>query len=134
MNKYRKSALILFAILLTLLLVPIWRVFTFGRESSGQESILQDIREQYPVTESTKPEPAEPGQRAKRLAKSSKHNQKERSVSPMLVQSAEGYHWPVDFPALPAALSDAVIVGEVSDAEAFLSEDGNSVYSELLFE
>jgi len=131
MDKYRKSVLIVLGILFTLLLVPIWQVLTWGREPSSQESVSQDIREQYPVADSTKLEPAEPGQRAKRLAKGRKYNQKEKSVSPLLVQSAEGYHWPVDFSAIPVALSDAVIVGEVSHAEAFLSEDRNSVYSEF---
>lgn len=39
-------------------------------------------------------------------------------------------HAPIE-PALPAAQSDAVVIGEVTEAEAFLTEDKTSVLSEF---
>lgn len=39
--------------------------------------------------------------------------------------------WEVGLPALPVSQSDAVIVGEVTDAQAFLSESGTGLYSEF---
>jgi hypothetical protein len=36
-----------------------------------------------------------------------------------------------DFPALPTRLSDAIVLGEVVDAQAHLSEDNGNVYSEF---
>jgi hypothetical protein len=39
-------------------------------------------------------------------------------------------HAPAE-PALPAAQSDAIVVGEVTNAEAFLSEDKTAIYSEF---
>ncbi len=39
--------------------------------------------------------------------------------------------WYVDLPALPLAESDSVVVGEVTQAEAQLSEDETNIYSEF---
>ena len=39
--------------------------------------------------------------------------------------------WYVDLPALPTAKSDLVVVGEVTQAEAQLSEDETNIYSEF---
>jgi hypothetical protein len=47
------------------------------------------------------------------------------------VHSVESYDWPLHFPALPVSQSDAVIVGQVFDAKAYLSTDKTSIYSEF---
>jgi hypothetical protein len=39
--------------------------------------------------------------------------------------------WDVGLPALPVAKSDLVLIGEVTDAQAYLSEDKDWVYSEF---
>ncbi|HEY5883465.1 MAG TPA: hypothetical protein VIT88_02210 [Pyrinomonadaceae bacterium] len=40
-------------------------------------------------------------------------------------------HWDVNLPALPVAKSAAVVVGEVINAQAHLSDDNRSIYSEF---
>lgn len=40
-------------------------------------------------------------------------------------------HWELGLPALPVAQSDAVLIGEVINAEAYLSDDKSGVYSEF---
>lgn len=47
-------------------------------------------------------------------------------IDPLPINS----HWWVDMPALPVFKSDAVILGEVTDAQAYLSNDKTGIYSE----
>ena len=131
MKKSKKLRALFFAVLLSVVLIALWQMVTWGRASYSQKVLTDEAKDQYPVADPNKPEPVNAEDRTKRHAKAQKYNQKQKSVSPMIVQTAEGNHWPTDFPALPASLSDAVVIGEISGAEAFLSEDGNSVYSEF---
>lgn len=131
MAKSGKSGLVVFAILLAFLLVSIRQVFTWDRESSVQKSVSQDIREHYPIADSIEPESSDPKERDKRQKRSKKYNQKTKGIGPSIVQTAEGYHWPSDFPPIPVSLSDLVIIGTISKATAHLAQDKNSVYSEF---
>jgi hypothetical protein len=40
-------------------------------------------------------------------------------------------HWWWGLPAIPAANSDVIVIGEVADAQAYLSNDKTAVYSEF---
>lgn len=100
-----------------------------GQES--QESIKEKLKKQFPIVDSSEPEPPDPKERAKRLKRNKKYNTQQANVGPQLVQSAQGYHWPADFKPIPISVSDLVIAGTISDARAHLSEDKNSVYSEF---
>lgn len=40
-------------------------------------------------------------------------------------------HWWAGLPALPVAQSDAIVLGEITDAQAYLSDDRSGVYSEF---
>jgi hypothetical protein len=101
-----------------------------GQES--EESIREKLKRQFPIVDSSEPEPSEPQERTKRQKRSKKYNtDKVPNVGPQLVQSAQGYHWPADFKPIPVSASDVVVVGTISDARAHLSEDKNSVYSEF---
>ncbi len=105
-----------------------------GQGKAGQESdesIREKLKKRFPIVDSSEPEPTDPQERAKRLKRSKKYNDQWASVGPELVQSAQGYHWPADFKAIPVSASDVVVVGTISDARAHVSEDKNSVYSEF---
>lgn len=41
-------------------------------------------------------------------------------------------HWEIGLPALPTAQSDAIILGDVINAQAYLSNDKSGVYSEFI--
>ncbi|HKS26309.1 MAG TPA: hypothetical protein VJS44_00755 [Pyrinomonadaceae bacterium] len=90
----------------------------------------EDIN-QFPLADSTAPKPTDPKKIAKKKAKSKKYAQYKDNVGPGVVKASAVYHWPPDFPELPVAQSDAVIVGVVSEATAELTEDESSVYSEF---
>jgi len=97
------------------------------KQQRGQE----DLKQHFPLVNYPEDEPSDPAERVRRQKKARKYNVKTRVVGPELVQTAEGYHWPAGFPTLPVAASDVIIVGKISKAAAHLSEDQNSVYSEL---
>jgi hypothetical protein len=90
----------------------------------------QEDFSQYPIADATAPKPTDPKKIAKRKAKSKKYAQYERMVGPG-VKGSFIYHWGPDFPELPVAQSDAVILGTVAEARAELTENESGVYSEF---
>jgi hypothetical protein len=101
-------------------------------ELRSEQQIGQDDTNapQVPVTDYNAVKSAD----AKRKAKNKRH--KNRLPAAL---DAEGEnmpavstaHWWGGLSALPADKSDAVIIGEVRDAEAFLAEDRTGIYSEF---
>ena len=98
----------------------------------------QHDRTTYPVADYGSPEPSD----SKRKARKKRHNIRLKPYDNvdvrqlMLTESSQSSwggppsHAPAE-PALPAGHSDVVLVGEVVDAKAFLSEDKTNVYSEF---
>src|SRR5436309_4654336 len=87
----------------------------------------------FPVADSTTVLPADPSERAKREAISRKYNS--RHVSPQITESTDkvflSLDWDVGLPALPVGKSSSVIIGEITKAEAHMSEDKTAIYSEF---
>jgi hypothetical protein len=85
----------------------------------------------FPVVDYDSPLPTDAKERAKREVKSKKYNSRHAQ---QLNESIDGIyrvsHW--DFPALPVAKSSAVIIGEITESEAHLSEDKTTIYSEFV--
>lgn len=86
----------------------------------------------FPIVDSEAPAPTAPSIRAKRAAKSKKYNS--RGLSPIgewsdgtfVVNEVLGR-----LPALPVAKSSVVLLGEILNATAHLSEDRTTIYSEF---
>ncbi len=97
-----------------------------------QEEARREVdKSKFPIVDLLAPLPTDPKEREKRLAKSKKHNDEyapkiEQTNSVHVVNESLP-----DLPALPIASSSAIILGEVKDAKAYLSEDGRTVYSEF---
>lgn len=92
--------------------------------------------EQWPVADFAAPEPADPEKRRKRRARGARHDNEDRVREPgdepgVLYRTLIINHWEAGLPALPAKESDAVLIGEVAEAQAFLSNDKSGVYSEF---
>jgi len=69
--------------------------------------------------------------RAKRRAKGEKYKE---SISPVDENTDTIFsylHWDVELSALPVSKSDAVVIGRVLDAQAYLSNDKTGIYSEF---
>ena len=88
-----------------------------------------------PVTSYNTPEPTDPGVRAMRRARSSQYdNRRPQPISELpggIEELPLVTHWEWGLPALPSAESDAVVLGEVTGAQAYLSNDKTGVYSEF---
>lgn len=91
---------------------------------------LQDDTNQFSIADTVAPKPTDQKELAKRKAKSKKYSRSHNDIGPG-VRAVMNYHWPPGFPELPVAESDAVVIGVVSKATAYLTEDETGVYSEF---
>lgn len=105
--------------------------------SSAQENPSENP---YPLTEYTASEPSNPQKKAIRHSRGKRNNLRFQNAKDSerfrITERAES-SWggpPFDVPpepALPASESEAVVIGEVTDAKAYLSEDKTNIYSEF---
>jgi len=102
-------------------------------EQSSRRRKSEDPR--WPIVDYDAPEPADPRERDKRKAKNARYNRQDLVSKPSPVSEDVEMNlvndWEVGFPALPAGRSSVVLIGEVGDARAHLSEDKTGVYSEF---
>ena len=96
-----------------------------------QKSARAEFASQFPLTDVNKPSPSDPTKHAKWKAKSKKY----KGIGIPVTERGEliTFHteWDIGLPALPVAKSDLIVTGEVVDAQAYLSEDKDWVYSEF---
>jgi hypothetical protein len=84
----------------------------------------------FPIADYGAPEPSDPSERAKRHAKGKKYDKSHWSIYPDAQSSMARTHAiSPDLPALPIKESTAVVVGPVTKAKAYLSNDKTGVYS-----
>lgn len=96
-----------------------------------QGAYQDDFASQFPVTEYSPAEPADVSQRNKRQSKSKKYDQSLAPLTPHTNEIFSSLDWEVGLPALPVNKSHAVVMGEVTEAKAYLSNDKTGVYSEF---
>lgn len=86
----------------------------------------------FPIVDFSASLPSDPDERAKRQANSKKYNGK---YAPKIDESTDQIFyvsdWDAQLPALPVAKSIAIVIAEIDQARAFLSEDQTDVYSEF---
>lgn len=94
-----------------------------------------EYESQFPVADYESAEPEDSNEGRKRRARNRRHNGQGLVAKPE--NSGEGREitriddWEMNLPTLPVAQSDLVVLGEVTDARAYLSEDKQGVYSEF---
>jgi hypothetical protein len=130
---------------LTLVIVTVTAItITHSQQSQSSSSLKKTINDEVvPITNFNKPLPTDVKEKDKRQKKNQRRNLelgvKTGVFDPKLFMLTEerqsGYggfdtHAPIE-PAIPAATSNVVITGEIRQAEAFLSEDKVSIYSEF---
>lgn len=90
-----------------------------------------EFESQFPIADYNAPEPIDKAKRAKRQAKNRKYDKFPTPIS----ETADGvstFDWATRLPALPVNESEAVVVGQVVEAQAYLSNDKSMVYSEFV--
>ena len=84
----------------------------------------------FPIADYTAAGPSDPKERSKRQEKGKKYDKSEWRIYPETTSSmARVDYVNPNMPALPVTESTAVIVGQVTDAKAYLSNDKTGVYS-----
>lgn len=144
----RKSTLLLLAAIVVMVVASTTINTLRGQHQDHASSLAQEkankrqIRaEDYPVADYAAPEPSDLQERSKRRAKSNRHGIADKSVKDLrnfiLTEHSEPLaitqppdHAPAE-PALPVSQSDAVLIGDIADAQAYLSTDKTGVYSEF---
>jgi len=103
------------------------------RQPDEKQRMKEEFESQFPTVDFASVEPDDPEEKAKRRAKGNKHNKARIPLEEVSeddsIFSAED--WEVGLPALPVSQSQVIILGRVSDSQAFLSTDKTAVYSEF---
>lgn len=94
-----------------------------------------EFESQFPIANYESAESEDLDKRQKRRARNRRHNGQGVVATPENSredrETALTNDWEVGLPALPVAQSDLVVMGEVTDAKAYLSDDKQGVYSEF---
>ena len=105
--------------------------FSHGRTSPAVQQQSDNV--QIPTTDYWVPEPADPIERAKRQEKGNRYHHEKRKIieQPQVSTITESESFVERLPPLPVALSQAIISGEITNAQAYLSSDRSAIYSEI---
>jgi len=132
-----KSTYFLFGVTVTIMTLSV-TVFTGGENSnsaqqnrSSRTPSLYEKRERYPIAEANEVEPSDLLKKAK-LKKQKQRYDKDAPFTRPGPQDEELAFRPeaqFDFPALPIAKSDVILVGQVLQAQAHRSENKLNVFS-----
>src|SRR5215213_9909385 len=132
-----KSTYFIFIVVMTIMTLSV-TVFkpgqgsVTGQQKGRQASIpLYDREDRYPVVESDEVEPSDPVKQAK-LKRQKQQYDKDAPFSrpgPKDAEIAFRPEWQFNFPALPVAKSDVIVIGEVLNAEGHRSENKLNVFS-----
>jgi hypothetical protein len=108
-----------------------------ARQPESQEKLMQreeEVRKRFPTAGFDEQEPSDPQKQVALRKKRVRHNKGGLVYKNPDADTGGGgivVEGEFDFPALPTVLSDVIVLGEVLDAQAHLSEDKSNVYSEF---
>jgi hypothetical protein len=144
MQRYKKPSFLVLAITIVVAMVMMTTMLgqTQNNQTSPNQDNLKTVAEDfYTVTDYNNPGPSDPQKSALRKARAKRYNMRaQKNDDPkrfMITEKTESsfgtppFDAPVE-PALPVSSSDAVVVGEVKEGQAYLSEDKTSVNSEFV--
>jgi hypothetical protein len=135
MSSYRKTGLLFSAVLALLVATIGAQLKNNGERLAPKNSHVrgQVDESQWPTVDYETPLPTDPDKRAKRQARGKKYDKPKVKVEPKATfeQSSTNDHWYISTPALPTAQSYVIAIGEIVNAEAYLSNNKSGVYSEF---
>ena len=92
---------------------------------------ISELTDRYPVAPFDEAEPSDPVKRAKLKQRKQRYDKDAPFTQPGPDDGEVAFlpEWQFDFPALPVAKSDVIVIGEVLNAEAHRSENKQNVFS-----
>lgn len=136
MKIYKRTSLLFFVSLSVAGLTALG-AFQLKGQSGHDEGVpdkqkqKSDFEAQFPVTDYDAPQPIDHEKQKKRRVISKKYDKADTPISEEADTIFSAVDWEAGLPALPVAQSQLIILGEVLDAQAYLSEDKTAVYSEF---
>ena len=142
MNRYKLTTRFLLLVTITVVAITVLAALP-NRSSSSLAPTAQvksgtikgeeNERDKMPMAVYSASLPADPTERALRLTRGSRYDNR---LPKPLHEMPDGdllrvNHWWVNLPGLPTAQSDAVVLGKVIDANAYMSNDKSNIYSEF---
>jgi len=127
----RKRGLLLFLTLLVSIGTAITGLRGQAQKIPPAEAQARDDERYGPIADFAAPEPADPNARAKRRSEGSRHNGRHLKEDPRVDETLLVDEWLYRLPAFPVGLSDAVLIVEVTEAQAYMSTDKAGVYTEF---
>lgn len=111
-------------------------IVTLSGQKSGKVTAAQEVNElnELPIVDYDAPDSTDTDERDKRRAKNKKYDKQSSEPikeAPYPYERTWSAHWARRLSAIPVAQSDLVLIGEVSEAQAFLSNDRTGVYSDF---
>lgn len=142
MRTHKRAVALSLALLAVVVAAVVAAMNGQGQHSSAAGNQEESMQDQVPIavysTENVKAQKSNTGhtdaqEDRHRAAKNKKYDKSftVEELPPNITVKPKSAHWTESVPALPIAQSNAVVVGEVVDAHAFLSEDKTGIYSEF---
>lgn len=131
MPSYRKSFLLLSIVLILSIVTTIASLRGQNQKTSNSAVRERDDESYGPIADYSAPEPSAPKDRSKRQAESSRYNGRHLKEDSRVEESLLVDEWLYRLPAFPVTLSDAVLIADVADAQAYMSDDKTGVYTEF---
>ena len=111
-------------------LLLIMTLNSHSQNQKGPHSPDVDFRN-FPIASLNEQLPTEPRARAAREGKNKRFNSNAKAISESSTQIFTVMDWDVNLPVFPIERSSAVVIGKVTEAKAYLSEDKTAIYSEF---
>ena len=125
--------LIVITVVTTVLALRV-RTQSIPAENKQQQNDAAEFEQRFPIAEYEEAEITDPAKRARRMAKNQRYDRRRLVKSKpdkSILATTRVSDWEVGLPAIPSARSHTVVLGEVLDAQAHLSNDKSGVYSEF---
>lgn len=132
--KSTKGTLVLLLAVVVILMTTVSGALQNLQPNKGAKPNLDEIYRRYPAVDFSTPAPesVDPKVHARRLSKNNRYDNKHFVAhTPAKGLAWFGNDWDSGLTGIPVNRSDAVVVGEVLGAQAYLSQDKGSVYSEF---
>ncbi|HEX8070428.1 MAG TPA: hypothetical protein VF546_10785 [Pyrinomonadaceae bacterium] len=100
-------------------------------QAPPREQQQGEAASQLPVADYDAPEPPDPETRTRRRARGKKFDNSRLAVDPSYESTTITSNGVAHLPALPVAQSNTIVLGQVTAAQAYLSNDKTGVYSEF---
>ena len=134
LKSHEKSFFVLFGLLVLATATTLEALPFRNQETSTSIGQRKGEEDEMPVADFVLQEPIDPQERALRQARGSRYNRGQEPIAELALGTEPlplNNHWWWGLPALPASKSEAILVGAVVGAQAYLSSDKSGIYSEF---